>query len=106
MVAFWLSKRLHGIFTLCAALRVCFNDEGAMKTDFKGLITKLLSTPFRFAAFAFVLGFSVSTIQLLWRFLFRHEQVQLQQILWGAVGGLLVAIFVYLSYKIVINRMK
>ncbi len=77
-----------------------------MKTDFKGLITKLLSTPFKFAALALVLGFSISTVQLLWRFLFRHEQVQLQQILWGVVGVLLVAVFVYFSYKIVINRMK
>jgi len=70
-----------------------------MKAKLRDLMTKIFSTPLGFAIFVFVGGFIAGMARLIAR-----QQLQLRNVLWGSIGALFAAIFVYVSYKKIIDR--
>ena len=79
-------------------------NEVAMKSKLRDLMTKVFSTPLGFATFAFV----VSQVGLLaYKILFKHKNFvenTINEILFSMIGALIAALFVYISYKKIIDQ--
>lgn len=108
-MAFSFYEQLSSVFALGDALRSPKTEGNkwvTMKSKLKDSINKIFSTPFGFATFAFV----VSQVGLLtYEILFRYEDYvenMVTNVLLSMIGGLIAAIFVYFTYKMVIDRTK
>ena len=78
--------------------------EDTIKSRLGDLMAKIYSSPLRLAIFVFVGGFALGMSRPIGRLLFQQEPLRFESIVWGGMGALLGAIFVYVSYKMIIAR--